>query len=94
MNFPFREYVKFELLFVEKLLARKKVLQIADSNVVEEKNKEDESETEEDAKSKKDSQFDAVDDKILNCDLVNLVVKVRFWLVNFKMLDHIKPDIT
>eukprot|EP00088_Acartia_fossae_P060933 TRINITY_DN7306_c0_g1_i5.p1 TRINITY_DN7306_c0_g1~~TRINITY_DN7306_c0_g1_i5.p1 ORF type:complete len:588 (+),score=170.09 TRINITY_DN7306_c0_g1_i5:55-1818(+) len=70
-----REYVKFELLFVEKLLARKKVLKIADSKVVQEKNDKDGSETEEDSKPKKESQFDAVDDKILNCDLVNLVVK-------------------
>jgi len=91
-----REYVKFELLYVEKLRARQKVLKI---EVKEEESKENDAENEGD-KGGKDSESEnengseaeetkddkatvkieksavnEVNDRILNCDLVNLVIE-------------------
>jgi len=84
-----REYVKFELLFVEKLRARKKLLQLkTDEEEVKEKKEEkaiksaDESEEEgededSEVKIKRSDRGgeDEISDSILNCDLVNLVVE-------------------
>ncbi len=91
--------MKFELLYVEKLRARQKVLKI---EVKEEESKENDAENEGDkggkdpesenengseAEETKDdkatvkiekSAVNEVNDRILNCDLVNLVIEVIF----------------
>ena len=92
--------MKFELLYVEKLRARQKVLKI---EVKEEESKENDAENEGD-KGGKDSESEnengseaeetkddkatvkieksavnEVNDRILNCDLVNLVIEVIFF---------------
>ena len=81
----FREYIKFELLFVEKLRARQKILSLEKEEEVKEgENKDTEKEDDEEEKRKENVEkknkikdADKVEDTILNFGLVNLVLEVQ-----------------
>ena len=98
-----REYVKFELLYVEKLRARQKVLKIEkadkdeeaemekdeqeEEEEEEEKDEKEEEEEKDGAKSRK-KKDEEINDTILNCGLVNLVIEVCLFVFLFCLFVH------